>query len=138
MKDGDLEKFNLSLQKKYNLIREKEQRYEGIFLEDAKIILVAYGTMARIAKGIVNELRAKGKKIGLLRPITLWPFPQRIFSSIIKSRADKKFLVLEMSYGQMVEDVKLAVEGKAKVEFFGRSGGGIPKEEEIIKKILTL
>jgi len=138
MKEGDLEKFNLSLQKKYNLIREKEQRYEGIFLDDAKIILVAYGTMARIAKGVVNKLRSKGKKIGLLRPITLWPFPRRIFSSIIKSGGDKKFLVLEMSYGQMVEDVKLTVEGKAGVEFFGRSGGGIPKEEEIIKKILSL
>ena len=138
MKEGDLEKFNLSQQRKYNLIREKEQRYDGVFLDDAKIILVAYGTMARIAKGVVNKLRSKGKKIGLLRPIALWPFPQRIFSSIIKSGPEKKFLVLEMSYGQMLEDVKLAVEGKAGVEFFGRSGGGIPKEEEIIKKILTL
>jgi 2-oxoglutarate ferredoxin oxidoreductase subunit alpha len=138
MKEGDLERLNLILQKKYSLIREKEERYEDIFLDDAKIILVAYGTMARIAKGVVNKLRAKGKKIGLLRSITLWPFPQHILKVITKTRTEKKFLVLEMSYGQMVEDVRLVVDGKAKVEFLGRSGGGIPREEEIIKKILAL
>ncbi len=135
MKEGDLEKFNLKLQKKYKLIKVTEQRYEGLCLNDAKIILVAYGSMARIAKGVVARLRAKGKKIGLIRPITLWPFPQNLFRQIALKHKKARFLVLEMSYGQMVEDVKLALNGKLPVDFFGRSGGGIPTEEEIIKKI---
>lgn len=135
MAEGDLEKFNLLLQRKYRKIKEKEQRYEGVLLDDAKIILVAYGSMARIAKGVVNNLRKKGIKAGLIRPITLWPFPQDLFQQIANSRKKRKFLVVEMSSGQLIEDVKLALNGKSNVEFFGRSGGGIPTEEEIIKKI---
>ena len=133
LKEGALEQFNLKLQKKYKSIQQKEQRYESIFLYDAEIILVAYGTMARIARSTLNKLREKGRKIGLIRPITLWPFPHKAFGSDIKP--DAKYLVIEMSYGQMLEDVKLAVNGKARVEFLGRSGGGIPTEEEIIKKV---
>jgi 2-oxoglutarate ferredoxin oxidoreductase subunit alpha len=132
MKEGDLEKFNLSLQKKYKLIRQKEQRYEGFNLDNAQIILVAYGTMARIAKSAINKLEEKGKRIGLIRPISLWPFPEKIFKKIINKGKKVKFLVVEMSYGQMIEDVKLAVNGSFPVEFFGRSGGGIPTEEQII------
>ncbi|MFZ2602694.1 MAG: transketolase C-terminal domain-containing protein, partial [Candidatus Omnitrophota bacterium] len=116
----------------------REQRYEGVLLDDAKIILVAYGSMARIAKSVVNNLREKGIKAGLIRPITLWPFPQNLFQQIANSRKKTKFLVVEMSYGQMIEDVKLALNVKSKVEFFGRSGGGIPTEEEIINKIKNL
>ncbi len=138
MKEGDLEIFNIALQKKYDLVKKNEQRYEGLFLSDAEIILVAYGTMARIAKGITRDLRSKGRKIGWLRPITLWPFPEKIFNSIAKNRGKKKMLVLEMSYGQMVEDVKLSTGGKIEIEFLGRSGGGILGEEEITKKILSL
>ena len=136
LREGDLEKFNLHLQKKYKVIQEKEARYEGLFLEDAKIILVAYGTMARIAKGAVNKLREKGKKVGLIRPITLWPFPKKAFSQ--NSSAKHHYLVIEMSYGQMIEDVKLTLNGKAPVEFLGRSGGGVPTEEEIVKKVLSI
>jgi len=131
--DGALEKLNLILQKKYKAIQEKEERYEGLFLDDAKIILVAYGTMARISKNVVKRLRDKGKKIGLIRPITLWPFPKKAFTG--KPSSHRRYLVVEMSYGQMWEDVLLAVEGKAGVDFFGRAGGAIPSEEEIIKKI---
>ncbi len=138
MAEGDLEKFNLLLQEKYRKIKEREQRYEGVLLDDAKIILVAYGSMARIAKSVVNNLREKGIKAGLIRPITLWPFPQNLFQQIANSRKKTKFLVVEMSYGQMIEDVKLALNVKSKVEFFGRSGGGIPTEEEIINKIKNL
>jgi 2-oxoglutarate ferredoxin oxidoreductase subunit alpha len=138
MAEGDLEKANLVLQKKYAAIRQKEQRYEGIFLDDARIILVAYGTMARIAKSAVRRLRDKGKKIGLIRPISLWPFPEKIFQRLTTGNKRLTFLVLEMSYGQMLEDVKLALEGKARVEFLGRSGGGVPTEEEIIKGLLRL
>jgi len=133
--EGDLEKFNLLLQKKYKLIRAKEQRWEEFFVQDAKIILVAYGSMARIAKSVVTGLRAKGKKIGLIRPISLWPFPEKIFQQTALKNKKAKVLVVEMSYGQMLEDVKLALNCKLPVEFFGRSGGGIPTEEEIIKQI---
>lgn len=138
MREGDLEKFNLSLQKKYAKIRDSEQRYESLFLNDARIILVAYGTMARIAKGVVYSLREKGKKIGLIRPITLWPFPQKSFQLLLRKKKRAKILVIEMSYGQMVDDVKLALGCKNPVEFLGKAGGGVPTEEEIIKKIKPL
>ena len=138
LKEGDLEKFNLRLQGKYKNIQDKETRYEGLFLEDAKIIVVAYGTMARIAKSVVNKLREQGKKIGLIRPVTLWPFPKKIFQRLAVSDKLLVFLVIEMSYGQMLEDVQLAVNGKAPVEFLGRSGGGVPTEEEIIKKLQAI
>jgi 2-oxoglutarate ferredoxin oxidoreductase subunit alpha len=136
--EGILEKLNLKLQKKYKAIQQKEKRYESIFLQDAKIILVAYGTMARIAKALVNKLREEGKKIGLIRPITLWPFPTDIFKRTTDNGQRRIFLVVEMSYGQMVEDVKIAVNGKCRIEFLGRAGGGIPTEEEIIAKIKSL
>ena len=136
LRDGDLEKANILLQKKYKAIQAKEQRHEGINLGDAKIIMVAYGTMARIAKGALNTLRQKGIKAGLIRPVSLWPFPEKIFAKVVKPGV--KFLAVEMSYGQMVEDVRLAVNGKAPVEFLGRAGGGIPSEGEIISKIKRL
>ena len=132
MAEGDLEKFNLTLQKKYKTIQKKEARYEGLFLKDAQEVIVAYGTMARIAKSALSQLRSAGKKIGLIRPISLWPFPQACFGTKNKK---VKYLVIEMSYGQMLEDVKLAVSGSQQVEFLGRSGGGIPSEEEIINKV---
>jgi 2-oxoglutarate ferredoxin oxidoreductase subunit alpha len=138
LKEGDLEKLNLTLQKKYKTIQQKEQRFERFFVDDAKSILVAYGTMARIAKSVVNKLRDKGKKIGLIRPIALWPFPQEIFQGLSQGRQKVKFLVIEMSYGQMLEDVKLSLDCKFPVEFLGRAGGGIPTEEEIIKKLLRV
>ncbi|MEI6632072.1 MAG: 3-methyl-2-oxobutanoate dehydrogenase subunit VorB [bacterium] len=139
MVEGDLEKFNLKLQKKYQTIQQKEQRYESLFLDDAKVILVAYGSMARIAKSAVNKLRKKGKKVGLIRPITLWPFPKKIFERT-NEQTNKRttFLVIEMSYGQMLEDVKLTINGKARVEFLGRAGGGIPTEEDIIRKVARI
>ena len=133
MREGDLEKFNLGLQKKLRTIENNEQRYEGFFLDDAKIILVAYGSMARIAKGAVLRLRKQGIKIGLMRPITLWPFPDNAFKLLTTNSKLKTFLVIEMSYGQMLQDVKLALNGKHSVKFLGKSGGGIPTEEEIVK-----
>ncbi len=94
--------------------------------------------MARIARTAVNNLRKKGKKVGLLRPITLWPFPDKIFKRLTARDKRLAFLVVEMSYGQMLEDVRLALRGRARVEFLGRAGGGIPTEEEIIKKFESL
>ncbi len=134
LKEGALEDLNKKLQKKYKDIESEEQRYEDLFLDDAEIILVAYGTMARLCKQAIKDLRQKGKKIGLIRPISLWPFPKRVFSKHLTPKT--KYLVVEMSYGQMVEDVRLTVGDMAKVEFLGRAGGGIPTEEEIIKRIL--
>lgn len=139
MAEGELEKANLRLQEKYRVIREKEQRYEGLFVDDAQVIIVAYGTISRIARNAVAQLRAKKKKIGLIRPITLWPFPQDVFRRIVKSTHKRPtFLVAEMSYGQMLEDVELAVNGKSPVEFLGRSGGGVILEEEIINCLSRL
>ncbi len=132
LREGALEEFNLRLQKKYGIIRKKEERYEGLFLSDAKVILVAYGTMARIAKSVIIQLRSAGKKVGLIRPISLWPFPQKPFN--VKNKKIK-YLVVEMSYGQMLEDVKLAVCGRQRIEFLGRSGGGVPSLEEMTNKI---
>ena len=131
--EGALEELNQKLQQKYRIIQQKEQRWEEYFLKEAQVIVVAYGTMARIARSAVSALRERGKKIGLLRPVSLWPFPINAFSKHLKPNT--KYLAIEMSYGQMLEDVKLAVNGKCPVEFLGRAGGGIPTEEEIIKRI---
>ena len=120
------------MQRKYHKIQEKEQLWEDLFIDDARIILVAYGTMARIARSVVKQLRAKGKRVGFIRPISLWPFPSRAFSNASKKI---RYIVLEMSCGQMLEDVQLAVDGRARIDFLGRPGGGIPTEKEIIDKI---
>jgi 2-oxoglutarate ferredoxin oxidoreductase subunit alpha len=132
LREGALEQANLARQRNYEIIRNKEVRYESLFFSDAKLALVAYGTMARIAKSAISQLRSAGKKVGLIRPISLWPFPQGPFGLRNKK---VKFLVLEMSYGQMLEDVKLAVGGRHQVEFLGRSGGGVPNLEQIIHKV---
>lgn len=130
---GVLEKHNRKLQEKFQKIKKELCLFEEISTRDAEIILVAYGTVSRICKSAVKKLRAKNIKAGLIRPITLWPFPTK---TIKKAASGAKFfLAVEMSSGQMVEDVRLAVEGKAPVYFYGRMAGGIPEEEEIIKII---
>ena len=96
-------------------------------------MLVAYGTPSRICRSVVEDLRKKGKKIGLIRPITLFPFPEKAFKKLAKNV--KSFLVVEMSCGQMIEDVKLAIDCARPVHFYGRTGGEIPVEDEIIKEI---
>ena len=132
LREGALEEANLKRQKQYELIKKKEALFESLFLDDAKVVIVAYGTMARITKSVISQLRPLGKKIGLIRPITLWPFPEAAFKFKNKKI---KYLVVEMSYGQMLEDVKLTVNGRQSVEFLGRSGGGVPSEKEIINRI---
>ncbi len=136
LKDGALEDVNLRLQKKYALMRRTEQRWESACLDDARVVVVAYGGMFRIVKGAVRKLREAGKKIGLIRPISLWPFPDRAFEPLLKKRLS--YLAVEMSYGQMIEDVRLALCTRQPIEFLGRAGGGIPTEEAIIKKIKTM
>lgn len=134
--EGALEEHNKKLQEKFNNIKKNEVRAEVLNVKDADIILAAYGSVARIARAGMELGRAKGLKVGLIRPITLWPFPEKTIAEI--SGKAKKFLVVEMSAGQMVEDVSLAVKGRAEVDFYGRMGGGVPTEEEILKKIEAL
>jgi 2-oxoglutarate ferredoxin oxidoreductase subunit alpha len=129
---GTLEAHNLDLMKKYNLIEENEVRYEAIGLEDAEVVLVAYGTAARICKSAVAMGRAgHGIRMGLVRPITLWPFPGAFLREL--SSQKRKFLVVEMSLGQMYEDVLLSVCGNADVSLLAHTGGGVPAETEIIE-----
>ena len=133
LNEGALERHNHHLQEKFGRIKKNELLYEEIELGDAELVLVAYGTSARIAMAAITQVRNEGMKAGMIRPITLWPFPEKIIADT--SLRTKSFLVVEMSAGQMVEDVRLAVEGKSPVHFYGRTGGGVPTVEEIIKKI---
>jgi len=129
----DLEKHNQKLQAKYQLIAENETRFEEINCEDADIIIVAYGTIARVAKNAMKEAEKEGLKVGLIRPITLWPFPNKPFEKYAKTC--KAFLTVELSSGQMVEDVRLAVNGEKPVHFYGRMGGMVVNQEEILDKV---
>jgi 2-oxoglutarate ferredoxin oxidoreductase subunit alpha len=125
-----MEQHNVKLQKKYRLMEENEVRYEEINCDDAEYIFVAYGTSARICLKSVQLARAKGIKVGLLRPITLFPFPKKPLAAL--AARVKGILVVELSAGQMVEDVRLAVEGRVKVEHFGRMGGIIHTPGEVV------
>ncbi|MEN6461298.1 MAG: 3-methyl-2-oxobutanoate dehydrogenase subunit VorB [Syntrophomonas sp.] len=130
-----LEYRNSVLQAKYKEIRANEQRAETFWIDDADLVVVAFGLLSRIVKKAVMEARHKGFKVGLIRPITLWPFPVEIVSQAAETA--KTFLSVEISCGQMIEDIKLAVNGKAPVEFYGRIGV-IPSPEEITKQIIQL
>jgi 2-oxoglutarate ferredoxin oxidoreductase subunit alpha len=128
---GLLEKHNIVLQQTYARIRENEVRCEEIRTQDADLVLVAYGTSARIAKGLVAR-GVEGGKVGLLRPITLWPFPEKRIREL--ADAGKDFLVVEMSAGQMVEDVRLAVEGRSRVGLYGEVGATVVTVEKTAEK----
>ena len=127
----EMERHNWKLVRKYQEIERNEVRYESYMIDDAEIVAIAYGTTARIAKGAINRVRKDGLKVGLIRPITLWPFPKKIISELAKK--GKKIIVFEMSTGQMVEDVLLAVEGNTRVYFHGRPGGVIPTPVEFAR-----
>lgn len=127
---GRQEQFNHKLIAKYNTIKENEVRYEAIECEDADYIIVAYGSSSRISQKAVTICREKGLKVGLLRPITLFPYPTKVISEM--ANRVKGFLAVEMSAGQMVEDVRLAVNGKVPVEHYGRLGGMIPTPNEVV------
>lgn len=129
----NLEVINKNLQAKYADIAANEVRWTGSDLDDAELVVVAYGTTSRVAKSAIAQARKDGKKVGLFRPITLWPFPTKAIAEL--AAAGKKFLVAEMSAGQMVEDVRLAVDGKAPVNFYGKLNGGIPTVNEILEAI---
>ncbi|MDH5447535.1 MAG: 3-methyl-2-oxobutanoate dehydrogenase subunit VorB [Candidatus Bathyarchaeota archaeon] len=125
-----LEKHNLEINRKIQEMIRNEVRVETYQTDDAEVVIAAYGTVARIAKTAIKVLRKKGIKVGMIRPITVFPFPYKAFEKM----ADKvsKFLVVEMSLGQMVEDVKLGVCGKAQIRFYGRTGGMVPSYDEIV------
>lgn len=127
------EQFNHKLQAKYKEIEEKEVRYEEIMTEDAEYIFVAYGSSARICEKAVELARAEGIKVGLLRPITLFPYPKKVLLEL--SKRVKGMLTVEMSAGQMIEDVKLSVNCSIPVEHFGRYGGMIPSPDEIVEAL---
>ncbi len=119
---------------RYEIIRQNEQKAETYLTEDADIAIVAFGACARIARSAVNTAREAGIKVGLIRPITLWPYPV----SAIENCNASVFLTVEMNMGQMVEDVRLAVNGRAPVEFYGRCGGVIPTPEEVYEQVITI
>ncbi len=131
--EGMLETRNYELQAKYERMAENETLYDAVMTEDADILLVAFGTAARIAKSAVNLARAEGINAGLIRPITLFPFPGKIVAKAAEKA--ERFLVVEMNMGQMVEDVRLAVNGRAPVSFYGRPGGAVLAVEDILSAI---
>ena len=136
LKEGALEQLNDKLQERYKQVEKNEVICEQYEVDGAEIVVVAYGVAARIVRGAVSKAREEGIKAGWIRPVTLWPFPTE---QISKAAEDFKiFLTVEMSCGQMVEDVKLAVSGKAPVLFYGRSGGGVPTVEQVLEKIRQL
>ncbi len=121
---------------KYKEIEAKEVRFEDYLTEDAETVIVAFGIAARIARGVVNKAKQKGMKVGLLRPMTLWPFPTETLRSLASQ--GKRFLVIELNTGQMLEDVRLAVGEGVTVDFLGRWGGIVPTEAEIESKLRRL
>lgn len=127
------EQFNIKLQAKYKEIEEKEVRFEKISCDDAEYLIVAYGSSSRICQKAVDLAREKGIKVGLLRPITLFPYPTKAIQAMIGQI--KGILTVEMSAGQMVEDVRLAVNGRIPVEHYGRMGGVIPTPNEVVKAL---
>ncbi len=128
-----LEHFNIKRFERYATIKAKEQRAEEYLTADADIVLVAYGASARIARTAVNKAREKGLKVGLIRPITLWPFPTDAIERCLGTA--RALLAVEMSMGQMVDDVRLTVCGRRPVSFFGRTGGIIPTPAEVLEHI---
>lgn len=125
-----MEQNNIRFQAKYKEIEEKEVRYEEIECEDADYLIIAFGSMARIGQKAMELCRAEGIKVGIFRPITLWPFPTKAIAQ--HAGKVKGMLSLELNAGQMVEDIRLAVNGKVKVEHFGRLGGIVPDPDEIV------
>jgi len=131
-----LEAFNLKLQEKLKIIEQNEIRYEEILVDDAEIVVVAFGTAARVAQTAVKRLRDEGVPVGLFRPISLWPFPEAQLTRLAAdSGRDRAFLVVEMNAGQMLHDVRAAIGNQVRINFYGRMGGVVPMPEEIEEQI---
>jgi 2-oxoglutarate ferredoxin oxidoreductase subunit alpha len=139
----DLESFNQILQQKLTVIQNNEVRFEEFYTEDAQIVVIAFGTAARIAQSAVRRLRDEGLPIGLFRPISLWPFPEEQIAQVVSRKVNGKpvvqaLFVIEMNAGQMLHDVRAAVGPGLPTEFLGRMGGTIPMPDEIEEQIRTL
>ena len=134
LKPEELEKTNFERYERYEIVKENEVMYEEYMMNDAEICVAAFGIAARVSKNAVDEARKQGIKVGMIRPITLWPFPEKQF----KAAADKvhTFISVELSMGQMIEDIKLSVEGKADVTLCNRVGGMIPSPEQVLESIV--
>lgn len=130
---AELERHNLKLLERYKEIEKKEVKCEVANVKDADVVIVSYGTTSRIVKNAIKELEEEGIKVGLIRPITLWPFPNKAFDEINPNC--KSILTVEMSTGQMIDDVKIAVNGRFKNDFYGRTGGMVPEPKEIVDKV---
>lgn len=129
----ELEQFNFERFERYKTIEQNETLYEEYMMDDADICLVAFGIAARVSKNAVNEARKQGIKVGLIRPITLWPFPVAPFEKA--AERVERFISVELSMGQMIEDIKLAVKCKKPVELCNRAGGMIPSPEQVLEAI---
>ncbi len=129
------EEHNWKLMRKYERITKEETKWESYKTEDAKVIVVAFGMAARIAKGAINRVREQGMRVGLMRPVSLWPFPSKAIRDL--SKKVRHFFVFEMNMGQMIEDVKIALEGNGEVHFYGRPGGIIPTPLELSRAITS-
>lgn len=136
LKPEQLEQHNIRLQRKYAEITANEIRFETEKTEDAELVLVAYGITSRIARSAMEKARAEGMKVGLFRPISLWPFPEAQLGQLVTTAS--AFMALELSAGQMVEDVRLAVNGAKPVHFYGRMGGMIPNPQEVYEEIAKI
>ncbi|QAT41327.1 3-methyl-2-oxobutanoate dehydrogenase subunit VorB [Clostridium sp. JN-9] len=138
LKPDVLEKHNMHLQDKYKEITKKETRYEMYNCEgDCDLIMVAYGTTSRICKNVIKMAEKEGIKVGLIRPITLWPYPAEAFEKTVNN-TKHGYLSVEMSCGQMVEDVRLSVNGRKPVDFYGRTGGMVPDPSDILAKVKAM
>ena len=133
---AELEELNWSLYRRYQQVQENETTCENFMTDDAQLIVTAFGIAARIAKGAITNARAQGMKVGMFRPVTLWPFPKQQLKDL--SQKTKYFLDFEMNMGQMIDDVKLSLEGKGDVTFYGRPGGVIPTSSEVLRVITRL
>ncbi|HEB30011.1 MAG TPA: 3-methyl-2-oxobutanoate dehydrogenase subunit VorB [Spirochaetes bacterium] len=135
---GALEELNHKLQEKYDEIRKKEVLYDEYLIDDAEIVLVAFGMSSRVCKSSITMARSRGIKAGMIRPITLWPFPTDIIAQLADTRRVRAFLDVEMNMGQMIDDVRLAANGKKEVHFYGRTAGMLPDENELLNRIVEV
>lgn len=136
LKPDQLEKTIIERFKRYDIVKQNEVRVEEYLTDDAELITVAYGATARVVRSAVEQAREQGIKVGMIRPITVWPFPEKCISETAKRV--KNMLVVEMSMGQMVDDVKLHANGQCSVSFFGRTGGIVPSPAEVLAEIKKL
>jgi len=134
LNEDELEAHNANLQKKYKAIVQNETKVDMVNMDNPDVVIVAYGTAARIARSAMIMLKENGINAGMIRPVTLWPFPRRAFDNIPKSA--KGIMVIELSAGQMIDDVFIANQGRHRVAFYGRPGGNIPEPEEFVEAVM--